>query len=78
VGERILSEPSPAPRTGSRVGPFAVFGVVAVLAGAGAIFEMSYWVGTPALSGTVVGTTLGIAAALVAFFVWGLRAPPNE
>ena len=69
----------PAPtRTGARVGPFAAFGAVAVLAGVGAIFELSYWVGTPALSPTVIGTTLGIAAALVAFFVWGLRAPPND
>jgi hypothetical protein len=63
---------------GTRLGPFAVFGAVAALAGVGAIFELSYWVGTPAMSGTVVYTTVGIAAALVAFFVWGWKAPAND
>ncbi len=67
-----------SPEVGARLGPFAAFGLVALLAGVGAIFELAYWVGQPALSGGVIGTTLGIGAALIAFFVWGLRAPPNE
>lgn len=67
---------SRAPRRS--MGPFAAFGAVAVIAAIGAIFEISYWVGLSAISPSVIGTALGIAAALVAFFVWGLRGPSND
>jgi hypothetical protein len=67
-----------SPRRARAIGPFAVFGAVAVLAAIGAVFEISYWVGTPATAPSVLGTALGIGAALVGFFVWGLRAPANE
>lgn len=60
------------------VGPFPIFGLVAVAAAVGAVLEISYWVGIPAFSSAIVGTTVGIVAALVAFFAWGLRAPPND
>ena len=60
------------------IGPFAAFGVVALIAAVGAVLEISYWVGVPATSPSVIGTALGIGAALIAFFVWGLRAPPND
>jgi hypothetical protein len=73
-----MSGASRSSSAGGRFGPFTVFGAVAALAGLGAIFELSYWVGTSALSGGVIFTTLGIAAALVAFFAWGWRAPPND
>jgi len=75
-----MNAASTTPRSISRrsVGPFAVFGGVAVIAAIGAIFEISYWVGVPATSPSVIGTALGIGAALVAFFAWGLWAPPNE
>ncbi|MGA8303498.1 MAG: hypothetical protein WA691_02045 [Thermoplasmata archaeon] len=60
------------------IGPFAAFGVAAAVAAVGAVWEMSYFAGNSALSAGDLGTTLGIVAALVAFFVWGSRAPPNE
>jgi len=60
------------------VGPFAVFGAVAVFAAVGAVFEISYWVGVSATSPSVIGTALGIGAALVGFFAWGLWAPAND
>jgi hypothetical protein len=60
------------------IGPFVAFGLVAAAAAIGAVWEMSYYAGNAALSAGDLGTTLGIVAALVAFFVWGVRAPPNE
>jgi len=60
------------------IGPFAAFGLVAAAAAVGAVWEMSYYAGNAALSAGDLGTTLGIVAALVAFFVWGARAPRNE
>ena len=59
-------------------GPFVVFGLVAALAAVGAVFEISYWVGDPAFTGALAGTTVGILVALVAFFGFGLSAPPND
>ncbi len=60
------------------VGPFGVFGIVAAIAAAGAVFEMSYYSANAALSPAALGTTVGIVIALLAFFAWGIRAPPNE
>jgi hypothetical protein len=60
------------------IGPFVAFGLVAAAAAIGAVWEMSYYAGNSALSGGDLTTTLGIVAALVAFFVWGARAPRNE
>jgi hypothetical protein len=58
--------------------PFAVFGLVALAAAGGAIYEMSYYAGQSALSGQALGTTIGIVIAVIAFFVIGIRAPRNE
>lgn len=77
VGERGMIARSPA-HEGTRIGPFGAFLAVALLAAAGAVFEISYWVGVPALSPSVLGTTVAIVAALVAFFGWGLWAPKND
>ena len=66
------------PSGANGVGPFAAFGLVAALAAVGAVWEMSYYAGNSVLSAANLGTTLGIVVALVAFFVWGSRAPPNE
>lgn len=63
-------------RTG--IGPFLAFGLVAAAAAVGAVWEMSYYAGNSALSAGDLSTTIGIVAALVAFFVWGARAPKNE
>jgi hypothetical protein len=60
------------------VGGFDAFGLVAVAAAVGAVWEMSYYAGNSALSAGDLGTTLGIVAALVAFFVGGIRGPRNE
>ncbi len=73
----MSSADSPAPvRHG--IAPFTVFFIVAMLAAAGAVFEISYWVGVPAFAPATLPPFLGIVAALVAFFAWGARAPPNE
>jgi hypothetical protein len=72
-----MSAPTPAvPRRG--IAPFTVFFLVALMAAAGAIFEISYWAGVPAFAPATLPPFLGILGALVAFFVWGARAPPNE
>lgn len=61
-----------------RVSAFAVFGLVAIVAALGALFEMAYYSTNPALGPATLGTFIGICGALVGFFVWGLTAPPNE
>ncbi|MFZ0890874.1 MAG: hypothetical protein WB778_05175 [Thermoplasmata archaeon] len=58
--------------------PFVVFGLIALAAAGGALYEMSYYAGQSALSGQALGTTIGIVIALAAFFALGLRAPSNE
>jgi ABC-type cobalamin transport system permease subunit len=68
----------PPSRTGGRPSPFAIFGLAAALAAVGAVWEMSYFAGNSALSPGTLGTTIGIVIALVAFFVLGMRAAPNE
>jgi hypothetical protein len=74
-----MTEDAPTPATvGRGPTPFAVFGLAAILAAVGAVWEMSYFAGNSALSPGTLGTTIGIVLALVAFFVWGWRAPPNE
>ncbi len=78
MGELGPSTPPPPARRATRVGPFAIFGLAAILAAAGAVFEMSYYDGSPIASTSVLGTTIGILLALVAFFVIGLKAPPND
>jgi hypothetical protein len=60
------------------VTPFLIFGLVALAAAGGALYEMSYYAGQSALSGQALGTTAGIVIALIVFFVLGLRAPNNE
>jgi hypothetical protein len=61
-----------------RFSAFTVFGMVAVAAAIGALFEMFYYTTTPALGEATLGTVIGICGALIAFFVWGLTAPSNE
>jgi hypothetical protein len=73
-----MTTDAPTSARGRGIGPFAVFGAVAVVAGAGAVYEISYWVGVSALSAGVIGTAGAIAVALVAFFVWGLSGPAND
>jgi uncharacterized membrane protein HdeD (DUF308 family) len=73
-----MTEASPSAPTRRGVAPFTVFFLVAMLAAAGAVFEISYWVGVPAFAPSTLPPLLGILGALVAFFVWGWRAPPNE
>ena len=76
MGDRAVTN-SPPPREGG-IWPFAAFGIAAGAAAIGAVWEMSYYAGNSALSPGDLGTTLGIVAAVVAFFVWGSRAPRNE
>jgi hypothetical protein len=71
-----MSEGSETPTV--RISAFAIFGVAAIVAAAGALFEMAYYTTTPALGPATLGTFIGICGALIGFFVWGLRAPPNE
>ncbi len=73
-------EPASAagPREGASVAPFTAFGLVLLAAGSGALWEMAYYDGLPALFQAAIGTTLGIVVALTAFFVLGLKGPPNE
>lgn len=78
MGELDPATPPPPVRRATRVGPFAIFGLAAILAAAGALFEMSYYDGSPIASPSILGTTIGILLALIAFFVIGLRAPPND
>jgi hypothetical protein len=78
VGERTVSETPPTFPDRAGIGPFLAFGLVAAAAAVGAVWEMSYYTGNSALSAGDLSTTLGIVAALVAFFVWGARAPKNE
>lgn len=61
-----------------RITPFLAFSLVAAAAAIGAVFEESYYATNSALSPGVLGTTVGIVLALLAFFVLGVRAPPNE
>ena len=73
------ADPAPGPPPARRgLSPFTVFGVVAAVAAAGAIWEMSYYAGTPSISASALGTTLGVVVATVLFFVLGARAAPNE
>jgi len=60
------------------VSPFAVFGIVAGLAGAWAILEMLGYTVEPALAGPTLPTLAGILIALGAFFFFGLKSPPND
>jgi hypothetical protein len=78
VGESLTGPPtSPAIRAGP-LGPFPVFLAAAVLAAAGALFEISYWVGIPANSPATVVVAAGILVAVVGFLAWGVWAPRNE
>jgi hypothetical protein len=70
--------PGPAARRGASVSPFTGFGLVLLVAGGGALWEMAYYDGLPALFQAAIGTTLGIAVALTVFFALGLKGPPNE
>jgi hypothetical protein len=60
------------------VGPFAAFGMVAALAIGGAVWEMSYYATSSALTAASLGTTLGIVVAAIVFFLIALFAPSNE
>jgi hypothetical protein len=67
------------PRTASRgFTPFLAFGLVAIAAAVGAVWELAYYAGSSVFAAGTLGTTVGIVLALGAFFVWGSRAPPNE
>jgi hypothetical protein len=74
----VRGAPTPSARGDRGVRPFTIFGLAAALAAIGAVWEMAYYAGNSALSPGVLGTVVGIVLALVAFFVWGLRAEPNE
>lgn len=58
--------------------PFAVFGGAAVVAAAWGIYMGLAYVGTPHFVTDDLPTIVGVATAVVAFLVLGLRAPPNE
>lgn len=73
----MTNEPPPT-GSGGGIGPFAAFGLVAIAAAVGAVWEMSYYAGNSALAPGTLATTVGIVIALIAFFVWGLRGPRNE
>ncbi len=73
-----MTDEVPVAPSGGGVGPFAVFGLVAIAAAVGAVWEMSYYAGNSALAPGTLATTVGIVIALVAFFAWGMRAPRNE
>lgn len=77
---QVTGEPTrmEVPGRGASVAPFTAFGLVLLAAGVGALWEMAYYDGLPALFQAAIGTTLGIAVALSAFFVLGLKGPPNE
>jgi hypothetical protein len=70
--------PGAAETPAVRFSAFAVFGLAAILAATGALFEQLYYAVSPVLGPAVLGTFVGICGALIAFFVWGIRAPPNE
>ncbi len=74
VGVAGVNPATSRPGRPTAVGPFVAFAVVGALAAIGAVFEISYWIGVSAFSGVAVGIVL----ALIAFFTWGLLAPPNE
>jgi hypothetical protein len=67
-----------APTSGRWRSPFLAFGLAAALAIAGALWEDSYYASTPSLAGASIGTTLGVAAAAVVFFLLAWYAPANE
>ena len=77
---QVTEEPASVeiPRRGASVAPFTAFGLVLLAAGAGALWEMAYYDGLPALFQAAIGTTLGIVVALTAFFALALKGPPNE
>jgi len=70
------SEHSARPSRG--FSPFLAFGLVAIAAAVGAVWELAYYAGSSVFAPGTLGTTVGIVLALGAFFVWGSRAPPNE
>ncbi|MGI0054850.1 MAG: hypothetical protein ACREB9_02175 [Thermoplasmata archaeon] len=74
----IDARPPPEPSGSVWASPFAIFGYAMILASAYAIFEMSYYAGVPALSSATLGTIGAVVAAVVAFLILGVRAPPNE
>jgi hypothetical protein len=79
VGDDVSAAPPAAPRESGWRSPFVVFGVVAIVAAAGAIAEAMYYAASPALSAGSLGTTLGILVAVAAFVVIGIFvAPPND
>ena len=72
-------EPRANPPAGSPWStPFAVFGYALLVACSFALYEMAYYAGEPALASATIGTVGGIVVAVIAFFVIGLSAPPNE
>jgi hypothetical protein len=73
-----MSAPEPTARGSRGLSPFLAFGLVAIAAAVGAVWELAYYAGSSVLSPGTLGTTIGIVLALGAFFVWGSRAPPNE
>jgi hypothetical protein len=73
-----MNAPEPTARAPQGFTPFLAFGLVAIAAAVGAVWEMAYYAGSSVLSPGTLGTTIGIVVALGAFFAWGSRAPPNE
>jgi tryptophan-rich sensory protein len=78
MGRELRSSPTATASDPKWRSPFAIFGLVAVLAAAGAIAEALYYATSPGLSAASLGTTLGIIVAVGAFLAVGLWAPPND
>ena len=72
------STPGPGGAEHTGVSPFVWFGVAAVAAAAWALYQMVAWASVPAFGSSAWPTTIGIVIALGAFFLVGLRAPPND
>lgn len=60
------------------VGPFGWFGVAIAVGALWALIMGLEYYNTPTFTTAALPTIAGVAVAVVAFFVIGLLAPPNE